>query len=244
MLKVVTVQVGQKYPDFYVDRLYRMVKRHLSVPHEFIVYADGLRRFEETFEVRPCDEWNLEGYFNKLRLFDRTVTGDTPFLYLDITMVIVGALDRLLAYSKDFATSLITVRDWNYPIVNSSVMLIRPDESTQKVWDLWDLGERFGGVAGDQNFIDAVFKQHSPHQLSFWPPEWIVSYKSLRSLAVNDPNAALSQLQSAVILKFHGSPKPHEVLRPWLRPGSTIIRNLFRPRLWCYLSNEIQANWK
>lgn len=244
MLKVVTVQAGKKYPDFYVDRLYRMVKRHLSIPHEFIVYSDGSRDFEEAFEIRRCDDWKLEGYFNKLRLFDRHITGENPFLYLDITMVVIGSLDRLWDYSKGLSASLITVRDWNYPIVNSSVMLIRPDETTQRVWDLWSSGERFGGVAGDQNFIDAVFKQYNPHQLEFWPKDWILSYKSLRSLAVKEPEAARSRLESGVILKFHGSPKPHEVLNPWLSPGSTIVRNPFRPRLWSYLASEIQSNWK
>jgi hypothetical protein len=243
---VVTVQAGTRYPDFYVDRLRAMVKRHLHVSHRFICWTDDLRpgRFHPSVEMRDLSSWGLSGFFNKLRLFDPAVGGETPFLFLDLTMVVRDSLDPLLEEARRTDASLIAVADWNYPVVNSSVMWVRPDVHTQQVWEAWTRGERFHGhIPGDQNFIDAVFKTHHPDALAFWPSPLVASYKGLRKMARHHPEQAQEALTRSVILKFHGHPKPHEVLNPWAHLPSTIFRQPLRPRLWRYLADEIQAHW-
>jgi len=52
------------------------------------------------------------------------------------------------------------------------------------------------------------------------------------------------QLEASCILKFHGRPKPDEVLRPWRHPQATILRHPLRPGLWAYLADEIRAHWR
>jgi hypothetical protein len=249
---VITVQAGDRYPDLYVNRLRRMVARQMPArpgdePHRFLCYTDRPRagRFDPEVEVHDLGEWGLPGYFNKLRLFDREVTGETPFVFLDITLVIRASLAPLLAFGEESGASLVAVADWNYPIVNSSVLRVRPDEYTQRVWDDWAGGERYHGhIPGDQNFIDAVFRANFPERLHFWPDGMVASYKGLRKKAARDRTGAQAALEAAVILKFHGAPKPHEVLAPWRHPRATILRYPHRPGLWRYLAEEIRTHWR
>jgi hypothetical protein len=255
-LRVITVQAGNRYPDLYVTRLRRMVARHLPVDHTFVVYTDRVEpgRFqigdaEETrlppMELRELGSWGLPGYFNKLRLFDPSVTGEDPFLFFDITLVIRQSLSPLLAHEQEEAASVVGVADWNYPILNSSVLRVRPDAHTARVWRAWEAGERFGApVAGDQNYIHQVFQAYAPEALRYWPSGFVASYKGLRKEAARDPRGAEARLQDALILKFHGHPKPHEVLAPWRHPASTLLRHPTRPRLWRYLAREIETHWR
>jgi hypothetical protein len=245
-VSVVTIQAGTRYEDFYVDRLKAMVERYLGRPCEFTCWTDDVRpgRFHPSVQVRDLSAWKLEGFFNKLRLFDPEVGGEAPFLFLDLTMVIRRAMAPLLEVIQRTEASLIAVADWNYPIVNSSVMWVRPDHHTHEVWKAWARGDRFHGhIPGDQNFIDAVFKARSPEALAFWPTPLVASYKGLRKLARKDPIQAQDALARAVILKFHGNPKADAVLEPRRHLASTVFRNPLHPRLWRYLSSEIEAHW-
>jgi hypothetical protein len=250
MLEVITVQSGPRYPDLYVERLRNMVARHLAHPHRFVVWADRRpdgtpRRYSSGIEVRDLSDWKLPGYFNKLRLFDPEISGAAPFLFLDLTMVIRGPLSPLITWGEEQGVSLVGVRDWNYPILNSSVLWVRPDIHTASVWDHWARGVPMGRpMAGDQNFIDAVLSPLGDRVLRYWPEGWIVSYKKLRKQAARDPEGAQAALRAATILKFHGRPKPPEVLAPWRALAHTVLRHPTRPRLWRYLAHEIEAHWR
>ncbi|MEX0588858.1 MAG: hypothetical protein WD136_06345 [Cyanobium sp.] len=253
---VVTVQTGLRYPDLWVSRLAAMVARHLPQAHRFIVYTDRPEpgRFgaptstHQQLEVRNLQAGSLQGFFGKLRLFDQGLTGTDPFLFLDSTLVIRSSLEPLLEIASSSCSgnsSVIGVRDWNYPILNSSVLCCRPDTHTQAVWDCWQQGRYANEVfPGDQNFIFRVFNELAPAALSYWPEGLVSSYKALRKLARRDPEAARRQLEASCILKFHGRPKPEEVLHPWRHPRRTILRYPLQPRLWTYLATEIREHWR
>ena len=103
-LQIVTVQLGNRYPDDWTTRLANMVARHLGEKHRFIIYTDTPRkgRFKTTpspnqsVEVRDLEAGMLQGYFGKLRLFDQELTGTEPFLFMDNTLVIRSDLSKLV----------------------------------------------------------------------------------------------------------------------------------------------------
>lgn len=253
VLTVVTVQTGHRYPDLWVSRLAAMVARQVSEAHRFLIYTDRAEpdRFgapsapHQQLEVRDLEAGGLRGFFGKLRLFDQALTGRDPFLFLDSTLVIRSSLAPLIAIGRHSGASVTGVRDWNYPILNSSVLWCRPDAHTQAVWDSWQQG-RYAGIAfpGDQNVIFHVFNEQAPAALAYWPAGLVSSYKVLRKLTRRDPEAAQRQLEASCILKFHGRPKPEEVLHPWRHPQATILRHPLHPRLWSYLADEIRAHWR
>lgn len=256
-IDIATVQVGQRYPDLWVARLASMVARNLPAEHNFIVYTDRKgsevlnkaltihSAANQTLFVKDLQVGNLAGFFGKLRLFDQSLTGTNPFLFLDSTLIIRSSLLPLITISQGSSASIIGVRDWNYPILNSSVMWCRPDANTQTVWEAWSQG-RYASTEfpGDQNFIyHTLCETKLLDTLAYWPEGLVSSYKVLRKLARCNPEAAKLQLETSVILKFHGRPKPEEVMHPWRNPLYTFLRHPLHPRLWNYLANEIDANW-
>jgi len=255
-MNIATVQVGRRYPDLWITKLASMVARNLPIAHNFIVYTDrpeskalsaalaGHTAEHQTLVIRDVQAGDLRGFFGKLRLFDQALTGTDPFLFLDSTLVIRASLAPLIAIGRGSSASVIGVRDWNYPILNSSVLWCRPDAHTQAVWDAWQQG-RYAGTAfpGDQNVIFQVFRDTAPAALTYWPEGLVSSYKALRKRARHDPEAAQRELAACAILKFHGRPKPEEVLHPWRHPRATILRHPLHPRLWSYLADEIRAHW-
>ena len=244
-----TVQLGNRYPDLWTTRLANMVARHLQDDHHFIIYTDKptRTRFQTTaspnqvVEVRDLEAGALQGYFGKLRLFDQALTGPEPFLFLDNTLVIRNSISKLIEIGNKNHQHLTGVRDWNYPILNSSVMWVKPNTATQDVWNAWRSGlYQNQSFPGDQNFILRALKNE---ELAYWPEGIVCSYKNLRKLAKRDREQAKLRLETCTILKFHGNPKPSEVMHPWRHPMHTILRNPLHPRLWNYLANEIRAHW-
>ena len=249
-LQVVTVQLGNRYPDAWTTRLANMVARNLQEHHRFIIYTDkpDRARFQtdassnQVVEVRDLQQGKLQGYFGKLRLFDQALTGTEPFLFLDNTLVIRSSISELVEIGRKNDQHLTGVRDWNYPILNSSVMWVKPNNNTQEVWEAWSSGRyQDESFPGDQNFILRALKNE---ELAYWPEGIVCSYKNLRKLANRDRKQEKLQLEGCSILKFHGNPKPSEVISPWRHPMHTILRNPLKPSLWSYLANEIRAYWR
>jgi hypothetical protein len=247
--QVVTVQLGNRYPDAWTTRLANMVARHLHEEHHFIIYTDkpNPKRFKtstnphQTVEVRDLEAGALQGYFGKLRLFDQDLTGTKPFLFLDNTLVIRSDLSKLIEIGTSNDQHLTGVRDWNYPILNSSVMWCKPNSATQDVWNAWKSGRyRDENFPGDQNFILRALKTE---ELGYWPEGMVCSYKNLRKLELRSTEQAKHKLEACTILKFHGNPKPSEVIHPWRHPIHTILRNPLKPRMWSYLADEIKTQW-
>ena len=249
-LQVVTVQLGNRYPDAWTTRLANMVARNLQEHHRFIIYTDkqDRARFQtdsssnQVVEVRDLQQGKLQGYFGKLRLFDQALTGTEPFLFLDNTLVIRSSISELVEIGRKNDQHLTGVRDWNYPILNSSVMWVKPNNNTQEVWEAWSSGRyQDESFPGDQNFILRALKNE---ELAYWPEGIVCSYKNLRKLANRDRKQEKLALEGCSILKFHGNPKPSEVISPWRHPMHTILRNPLKPSLWSYLANEIRAYWR
>ena len=249
-LQIVTVQLGNRYPDAWTTRLANMVARNLQEHHRFIIYTDkpDRARFQtdsssnQVVEVRDLQQGKLQGYFGKLRLFDQALTGTEPFLFLDNTLVIRSSISELVEIGRKNDQHLTGVRDWNYPILNSSVMWVKPNNNTQEVWEAWSSGRyQDESFPGDQNFILRALKNE---ELAYWPEGIVCSYKNLRKLANRDRKQEKLQLEGCSILKFHGNPKPSEVISPWRHPMHTILRNPLKPSLWSYLANEIRAYWR
>ena len=249
-LQVVTVQLGNRYPDAWTTRLANMVARNLKEHHRFIIYTDkpNRARFQtdsssnQVVEVRDLQQGKLQGYFGKLRLFDQALTGPAPFLFLDNTLIIRSSISKLVEIGRKNDQHLTSVRDWNYPILNSSVMWVKPNNNTQEVWEAWSSGRyQDESFPGDQNFILRALQNE---ELAYWPEGIVCSYKNLRKLANRDRKQEKLQLEGCSILKFHGNPKPSEVISPWRHPMHTILRNPLKPSLWSYLANEIRAYWR
>jgi hypothetical protein len=231
---VFCVKIGPKYPADYANRLRRMVARHLSAPHTFHCLTDDPRGLDPDIAVHPLAPPDPGTCWNKLRLFEADVAAPgTVILYLDLDVVVTGALDDLLAWrpGEDFVGQ----PDWNRPLFpqfNSSVMRLvagshpevadvfraQTQDGTLRRHEEWDATtggrdkvvyrrgwRRFGG---DQEWITAGLRPRRPVSARAFPAGWIVSYKKHARRGLPD---------GAKVVVFHGSPKPHEVDHDYVR---------------------------
>ena len=209
---------GTKYGPEYVNRLYGMVARHLARPFRFVCLTDdpaGARAEVVTAPIPALPriaQPKERGWF-KLASFSPALKGllDDEVLYLDLDVVIMGALDPFFEAPGSFPL----IRDWYHPVRlvgNSSVYRYRPAER-------WALFEAFSAdtdaivtrIRNEQEYLSAYLEQRG--ELSFWPREWCQSYR-VGCLAPWPARlwATPRAPPGTRILIFHGDPKPDEAM--------------------------------
>lgn len=208
------VKWGDKYGPEYANILADMVARNCELPYQFWCFTDDPAGLAEEIIVKPLPE-GLTGWWNKLALFrPDTFPPKTRVLYLDLDVVVVAGIEPLIN------TRGIT-HDWLQGGYNSSVMVF--DAGTyEEVWEYFEPSmSRL--YHGDQDWLT---------ELGGWdylPADWIASY---RLHSVTWPPAG------AIIVAFHGEPKPHEITSGWV-PEMWTMAGLAIPRYTSVLNNDI-----
>ena len=245
MINIVCINHGEEYGDEYTNNLYSMTVRHLHQPFAFTCFTDRPRPLHPAIQQHNIAHWGLSGWFNKLRLFDGNEMPFDSFLYLDITLIIKDSLDPLIDCVRN--KPFVVQKDWSYDCFNSSVMWITRDPVNQSVWESFAGGRKYRTRHdGDQDYINAVFREQKLlDTVAYFPNGWIQSYKRLREVSAKSMVSARQELAKAIILKFHGHPKPHELLLPKREFRRLQFWNpLMLCKDWSFLNDEIREWWR
>lgn len=204
MLTVACVEVGnyEGRGAEYVEKLRRMVARHLTAQHRFVVLTDDGERHGGP----PGVVWlppEFKGWWGKVCLFDQNLF-EGRVLYLDLDTVIVGSLDELVHHK-----GILHLDHWGWErkVYGSGVMVWDAGEHAE-IWTQFtpEVPRRFGGEGqGDQDWVTS---------LGGWdalPRGVCVSYRY--HCRKNGPPAGAS------VVCFHGRPKPHEFTEGWVKEG-------------------------
>jgi hypothetical protein len=98
MKTVVCVWWGDKFSVDYVYNLKAMVERNTTVPFRFVCYSDKNIPGIETKRLKP----GVEGWWNKLQMFDPSMKVGDYVLYFDLDTIITGNIDWLMNYDTWF----------------------------------------------------------------------------------------------------------------------------------------------
>ena len=166
LVNVVCLYWGNKYSIDYVNKLYSMVKRNLTVPHQFICYTDHPSlSFSDGIITKglPFDQY--EGWFNKLTLFSNEADLKGNNLYLDLDVVILENLDELATFGS--ANTFGIINDFKpSSVYNSSVMKFN-NVTASHIWTSFKNDENnMLRNHGDQEII-SHFMKDSPHSVSY-----------------------------------------------------------------------------
>ena len=228
----VCLKWGTKYPAEYVNRLYRMVRRHFSQPFTFHCLTEEPEGLMEEVNVLPLSRNDLEGWWYKLSLFQKDFFGlHGEMIYLDLDVVIVDNIDFLAQQKGDF----LIIKNWSRNRMwNSSVMRFKIGEHAY-IWDrfLEKKEEVLSSYHGDQEWIFECVPD-----ADVWPEDKILSYKKsldskafplLQKIGLCKPILSLfPQLDTplpkgASVIIFHGKPDPIDVADKhymcWKRAG-------------------------
>lgn len=211
MLHFCCVKAGSKYGPEYVNILFDMVRRNLNegTPGRFVCFTDDPSGLSPGVEVQSLPE-GIDGWWNKLYLFspDAFPKGDRV-IYLDLDVVITGALEPLLEYKGRFAA----LQDRYLPnVLNSGVMMWEAGVYPE-IWEAWLIEGKPDMVGGDQAWIQYCLKKYigeRPDYLQGLYPSKIFSFK-LECLDSSAPP------RDSMIVYFHGEPRPHNCTAEWVK---------------------------
>ena len=210
MLTVWTICWGDKYPDYFVQRLQREVRKHLDMPHRFVCITD---REIEGVTCQPFAD-DYPGWWSKVTLFKAGVASDRN-LWLDLDVVITGDLTEMV---KEYAGAPLAMPlNWaqsGHGGCQSSVMIWKDNYNTRQIYDLynpadprlgnWPPTTANGALHGDQEWITELRDTDRIHVTPI--TEGIKSYKY---------HCRGGLPGGTKVVVFHGDPKPDKVREPW-----------------------------
>ena len=219
MINVICVKHGTKYSVDYVNRLYNMISRHLTMPYKFYCFTEDSAGINSNITVREFPHSKFKGWWWKPYIFKHGLFQDAGVnFYIDLDMVIIKNIDKFINHLPG---QFLGLRDpgrvWrpHYNMLGSAVMRWPTDQFN----DIWEKIEKNPGLSskfhGDQNYIYDLHKDH----IVFYPDDWIRSYKwevRTRSELLSD-NSNFKEIRKVTphidtaILAFHGKPMVHIV---------------------------------
>lgn len=237
MNNVVCLKWGTKYSSMYVNILYSMVKRNLTLPYRFVCFTDDKNGINPEIECKPilptCN--NTTGWWHKLSFFSEKIDDLTgTILFLDLDVVIVDNIDEFFTHPGNFCIML-DKGYTNSKIYNSSVFRMEIGKYNYIYNDyIADHKNIIRRLAGDQNFITEKISD-----AILWPDIWCQSYK-YNICGNGHKYATLSEGMKIII--FHGHPNPDEAILGWPSPPPKELgikfHQRYKPCSW------IQDYWK
>ena len=235
-VNIICMKWGTLYGPDYVNRLYSMVARNLTLPFRFVCFTDdpqGIRAEVACRDLPPITlapehkdrPWRKIGLFNR-ELADLKGIG----LFLDLDLVVVGSLDPLFLYEPG---RFCIIHNWTHPdriVGNSSVYRFEIGADSY-VMDRFNSESHLHWI--EQYTNSQTFLSNSVKNMAYWPAEWCVSFK--KHCLPKGPFGILNGIlpskvpQDARIVVFHGHPNPDDALAGrW--PGG--IHKRLRPATW------------
>jgi len=209
---VICIKWGTKFDAKYVNNLYKMVEKNLTIPHRFVCFTDDANDIDSNIEIFPLPVLNDDGLpekaWKKLGLFtDKLGDLEGNALFLDLDIVIKDNIDDFFKAEGDF----IIIKDWDFPndiIGNSSVFRFKVNQYPDIIENFYKEGktirERY---KNEQAFLS--YQMYNKGILKYWDKDWCISFKRncLRKFPVNFFKEAIDP-KNAKIIVFHGRPNP------------------------------------
>jgi len=220
------VLYGEKYGTDYVQNLYNMVKRHLTVEHKFYAFSDNVRLkklVKGDIIVKEFPLYDMQGWWNKMQLFhpDNGLSGLN--LYMDLDVVILKNINCFAQFSNKSSFNITS--DFNGRKIWYNSSLMKWDSETMKpiIWDEFiKKRSHYYRLQGDQNAITELLRQNKKfhhENVETFPNDWTNSYKWFDRV---DPRFSknlwtFEQKPDSKVAVFHGYPKPHQSEEEWVK---------------------------
>jgi hypothetical protein len=219
---VLCMKWGTKYGPDYVNRLYAMVRRHLTGDFSFVCLTDdakGIRSEVQCFPIPPLDLELAPGQpdraWKKLTTFEADLYGlRGTALFVDLDVVVVGSLDAFFEQPGEFLIIHDYERPWRRRRITGNSSVYR-----------FELGAHPDVLANFRQNMDAVQAEyrneqaylsdfmHRQGKLAYWPEAWCPSFKyhGIPTWPTNYWREPFVP-EGARIMVFHGECNPPDAL--------------------------------
>jgi len=219
---------GDRYPWLYVDRLWVMLCRNLSVPPRLHVFTEPHRPVPHHMVRHDLREWpeisnTRRAWWYKMQMFDPGHDLGTV-LYLDLDVVISASLDWVQGLDTG---RFWAIQDWrrlwrpSWDGINSSMMYWDRRRHTG-IWSKFvdqDLRAVTRQYHGDQDFLSVAIPRD---QRAYFDTSLVRSWRwEIRDGGMDTktrrylrPGAGSIVPAGTAVMVFHGTPKPHDTQDP------------------------------
>ncbi|CAC9449601.1 PMID: 11481431 [uncultured Gammaproteobacteria bacterium] len=239
-VNIICMKWGDKFPSEYVNRLYAMVNRNLSIPFRFVCFTENDSGIRNEVELQPLPELDLpvnladapERGWRKLTVFKKGFGGlKGKTLFLDLDVVIVDNMDDFFTVKGDF----LIAHDKKNPTKiegNSSVFRFEIGQYPQILSHFEKNSEQVKSeVRHEQAYLSREI--HKLGKLEYWQDEWVPSFKYRCCPSwIKSWFKAPFIPQGAKVIIFHGLPNPPEAIKgisgKWYRhiqPAPWIVKH-------------------
>jgi hypothetical protein len=211
---VLCMKWGDRYGSEYVNRLYAMVARNLTLRHRFICLTDDPGGIRPEVDCRALPEIELadappHSGWRKLSCLGVELGDRGQVLFLDLDLVIVANIDCLFAHPGAFCI----IENWTQRgrgIGNSSVFRFQAGAHRPVLQRFCaDAAKIIRSWPNEQTYLT-----RSVGEVTFWPQGWCRSFK--HDCLPARPLRPFRQARipaDARIVVFHGDPKPPDAAR-------------------------------
>jgi hypothetical protein len=229
--QVVCMKWGDKFAATDVNRLHRMVRKHVAGELRMLCFTDDAQGISHEVECHPLPAVPVVGErsdrgWRKLGLFGSELGAlcEGPVLYLDLDIAIVEPLEPFFAWPGEF----LIIKDFK-PLRyrhrfsgNSSVVRFHAGAHQRLIAELVQRATRIReDFRDEQEFVSDYMRRQGA--LNYWPSGWCASFKhdcvQPLPLGLWQPPKLP---EGAKIVVFHGRPKPDEAIvgmgSKWYRP--------------------------
>lgn len=226
---------GKKYDWTYVEKLRNMLRRNLSREVRMHVFTEKERKIPDDYIKHQLTEWpGISGpkksWWYKMQMFDPArIQGQV--LYLDLDVVIMRDISWIYDLHPSYFWAIHDFRRlWkpSWKGINSSMMYW----DTQKYAYIWDnfcaqnIAATVKRFHGDQDYLSSVI---NPGDMRYLPSAYIRSWRwqikdggmDFNTRVYKRPDAGSVLDPDAQIIIFHGEPKPHQLVEPWISANWT-----------------------
>ena len=193
---VCCVKAGDKYDSDYVNTLYLMIKRYLTIPFDFICLTENSQNLFKQIKVINLDDRSIKGWWNKCLLFKPGLLNGSC-LYLDLDMIIVKNIDEFIINNQylNILCNPISLNNKIYNKINSSMMFWNTKNiELNKIWFQYLENKFFYDnhkplakeETGDQKVII-----ESSVRYKFFSNDKIRYFKSIKDKEVLDENISI-----------------------------------------------------
>ena len=102
---------GSKYNADYVNTLYAMCKRNMTLPFEFVCFTENQTDLNKEIRIEPLPQHRgLQGWWYKPMFFNPDLILQGTVLFIDLDVIIFRNIDKLFTYQTG---KFCVIRDFN-----------------------------------------------------------------------------------------------------------------------------------
>jgi hypothetical protein len=189
------------YNSVYVNRLFNMIDRHLTIPHRNICFTNTPNGIDKRINIIPLhSEWMYKN-LKKAIQFDQSNPIDGRILSFDLDNVIISNIDHYAREKSKFIICEAVSQKrkgksgGNFMAFNSNSMNYIWDELTTN----YDYYEK--KTQGYERFLFDLLIE----EMDFWPKGEIISYRH------QFKQGKFEDLSKVKMIWCHGNPQLHEM---------------------------------